>query len=255
MSDIRFLLKFGEREYMERFACGNLYFSNAITFRYYEEQLRIKGQGDRLEGGSMMHTHNLTIKDNVSGETVKSGVSGSFPVHYDPANLIPVFCMFCCFDKDCSINTNGSQSISLSDDIKQNIITHFPKADTVAIVDNPYEFIDAVRGSFDTECKSDIVNYFHVYGIEGKGGTALDKRYMEYLTQDTPKEKVEGGTAYSFNARYVYRSLLCKDVFFNKEQEYRFLLPDIELDEPKEFSVKLCERIELQDLDSFFGNK
>ena len=60
MNDIKFFLKFGEREHLEGLQKGELYFSNAKTFRYYEEKLLIKGQGDQLEGGSMFIANNLS---------------------------------------------------------------------------------------------------------------------------------------------------------------------------------------------------
>lgn len=41
MNDIKFFLKFGERKHLEGLQKGELYFSNAKTFRYYEEMIDI----------------------------------------------------------------------------------------------------------------------------------------------------------------------------------------------------------------------
>ena len=41
MDEIKFFLKFGERKHLEDLQKGNLFFSNAQTFRYYEEKLFI----------------------------------------------------------------------------------------------------------------------------------------------------------------------------------------------------------------------
>lgn len=70
------------------------------------------------------------------------------------------------------------------------------------------------------------VNYFNLYGFDSEYGKSMDIRYFKYLAQDKELQKVPGGTQYIFSANYVYRSLLCKDEFFVKEQEYRFILPD-----------------------------
>lgn len=80
-----------------------------------------------------------------------------------------------------------------------------------------------------------------------------DLSYFKYLMQDTPPVKMDGKTVYSFNAKYVYRALLCKDVFFANEQEYRFILPDINIVDGREFPVILRETMELHDLSTFFA--
>ncbi len=252
MSEIKFLLKFGEREYLERLQQGYLFFSNALTFRHYEEKLLIKGQGDRLEGGSMIAASSMNMIDNETNEPVFTGVSGNMFLHYEPANLLPVFCVFACFEKDCTTNEDGTLSIKLSEDIKKNIIIHFPKADSVAIIKKPQQFIDDVHSTIGTACKSGLVNYFHLTGFNSEKGISNDLSYFKYLCQDVQPKRVNGRTFYSFNSKYVYRSLLCKDVFFEKEQEYRFTLPQLKLIYPKEFFVTLREYIELQDLNGFF---
>jgi len=48
---------------------------------------------------------------------------------------------------------------------------------------------------------------------------------------------------------------LCKDKFFNKEQEYRFVLPGIKISDPREFKVKLSEEIQLQDIEMFINRE
>lgn len=77
MNDIKFFLKFGERKHLEGLQKGELYFSNAKTFRYYEEKLLIKGQGDQLEGGSMFIANNLTKKNPISQEVEFTGIKGN----------------------------------------------------------------------------------------------------------------------------------------------------------------------------------
>lgn len=253
MDEIKFFLKFGERAHLQSLQRGNLFFSNAVTFRSYEEDLFIRGQGDRLEGSSMITAHNVTMIDNASGEVAFTGIKANMFVHYEPANLLPVFCIFSCFEKDCVQSADGEIVIRLSDEIKENIITHFPKADTVAIIKNPYQFIKDVCATIGHDCKSDLVHYYHLLGFDSEYGTANDLSYFKYLTQDVPPHKENGKTVRSFNAKYVYRSLLCKDVFFQNEQEYRFILPEITIVEAKEFPVKLTEKIELQDLEHFFS--
>lgn len=250
-NEILYFLKFGEREHMEQLAKGYLYFSNAITYRGIEEILMIKGQGDILEGGSKMDSHNMTMIDNETNEPLFQGIRSNMLVHYEPANLLPVFCLFCCFEKDCFTDESGKRTIQLSEEIKRSIIEHFPKADSVAIISNPIQFINDVRNSVRTDCKSGLVNYFHLEGFESEKGIAMDMEYFKYLAQDIPPKKEYGKTVYSFNSKYVYRSLLCKDIFFIGEQEYRFILPKNRILRPQSIPVALKEKVEIESLDEF----
>jgi len=130
---------------------------------------------------------------------------------------------------------------------------HFPNADTVAVIKEPYQFIQDVRSSIGHECKSDLVNYFHLTGFNSDKGLVNDFSYYKYLTQDTPSVDLGGKRAYSFDAKYVYRALLCKDVFFKNEQEYRFILPELNITEGRVFPVNLNTAIELYDINEFFS--
>ena len=45
MDGVKYLLKFGEKQHLDSFANGNLYFSNAETFPEYRKQAtKIKGK-------------------------------------------------------------------------------------------------------------------------------------------------------------------------------------------------------------------
>jgi len=248
MKRIKYLLKFGERKYLERLVDGKMYFSSAINFRKIEEELFIKGQGDKLEGGSVLYGQRATMTDLSTNETINIPDKFSIPIYYEPADKLPVFCLLACFEDDC-INGEGYElDIALSDDIKEDIKNHFPKADSVAIIRNPQEFIQDIHSTIGYECKSDLVNYFHLYGYQTDNGNTNDLEYFKYLAQDTPEVRLEKGKRTVFDAKFVFRSLLCKDVYFSKEQEYRFILTTVNIDEPREFDVKIRSDIELVDI-------
>lgn len=253
MEKIVCFLKFGEKEHMKGLARGEMFFSNALQFRQIEEELLIKGQGDKLEGGSIIHSQNMTMVDNGTQEIVMNGEKGNMLVHYEPANLLPVYCLFACYESDCTLNEDGQLEFHFSEETKLNIREHFPKADSVAIIKNPELFVSNVKTSLKTECVSGKVNYFNLLGMDSDKGMANDIRYFKYLTQDIPPQKVDGGMKYTFSAKYVYRSLLCKDVFFEKEQEYRFILPKDKISSGTIYLINLEENISVIDLDIFFG--
>lgn len=253
MDKIICLLKFGEKEHMEGLARGEMYFSNALSFRQIEEKELIKGQGDKLEGGSSIQAQDVTMIDNESNDIVCSGIRGNFLVHYEPANLLPVYCLFACYEKDCTLHDDGTLEFHFSEEIKDNIKKHFPKADSVAIIRKPDVFIANVKAAIGTESVSGLVNYFKLYGFDSAKGKANDLQYFKYLTQDIPPQKVEGGLKYTFSAKYVYRSLLCKDVFFKNEQEYRFILQNDKISKGTIYPIKPEQTISVVGLKEFFG--
>lgn len=254
MDNIVYFLKFGERSHVEHFVKQNVYCSNAITLRGIETDMLIKGQGDRFEGGSSLFAQRFAMLENDTNEVKIAGQNGRMIVHYEPADKIPVFCLFSVFPKDCYVDEAGNKRIKLSDELKDTIRNHFPKADAVAIVKQPERLVDDIRKSIGYNIKAELVHYFNIeHGYDSESSTmpAMDLEYFKYLSQDTSPQKINGGEVYTFNADYVFRALFCKDVFFTQEQEYRLLLPDIKIEVGQSFPVTLTEELEVCWLDDF----
>lgn len=175
-------------------------------------------------------------------------------IRVEPAEKMPVFCMFAVYEEDCKVNDDRNMVINLSDEKKQTIRKHFPNADSVAIIPNPEMFIEDIRNSIGTEIKAESVHYFHIdKGFETKDGqTAMDMEYLKYLMQDAPPAKVDGATRYTFYTDFAFRVLFCKDVFFEKEQEYRIVLPNEKIEIGKSYAVQLLSDYEIYDLNTFF---
>ena len=248
MSEIKYLLKFGRKAHIKEFVEGSLFCSNAETFWGIEENLKIKGQGDILEAGSRMFAQKLAIQAHGTNETTIINMNANVLVHFEPAKKIPVFCLFAVYDDDCVLTESGDTVISLSEETQKTIREHFPNADSVAIISNPEQFLEDVCTSIGTRVEHEAVHYFHIdKGLEVDGGkqTAMDMEYMKYLMQDVPPVKENGKKKYVFRAEYVYRSLFCKDVYFEDEQEYRIVLPDDEITEGTHYPVKLSEDIKV----------
>lgn len=256
MSEIKFLLKFGKREHLESLVEGNVYCSNAITFWGIEDKLKIKGQGDILEAGTRMFAEKMIMQHPDTKEVIAEFGKANGLMRVEPAEKMPVFCMFAVYEEDCKVDEHGNTIINLSSDKKQTIREHFPNADAVAVIPNPEAFIEDISKSIGTDIKAGKVNYFHIdKGYETKDGrTAIDMEYMKYLMQDAAPEKVDGGTRYVFYADYAFRVLFCKDVFFEQEQEYRIVLPKEKIEVGKSYPVQLSTDYEIYDLNTFFEN-
>ena len=254
MSDVKFLLKFGKKEHIQQFVAGSLFCSNAATFWGIEKDLKIKGQGDVLEAGSRMFAQKLAIQPHGSDETTIINMKSNSLVHYEPAENIPVFCLFSVFEEDCTSEADGNLKMVLSNKTKAAIRGHFPNADSVAIITNPEQFLEDVEKTIGYPIKHELVHYFNIdkgYNACEGGATAMDMEYMMYLVQDVPPVIENGMKRYVFHADYVYRVLFCKDVFFEDEQEYRIVLPDEKITKGTHFPVQLSEDIEIRSLDEF----
>lgn len=256
MAEIKYLLKFGEREHMESLVNGNIYCSNAITFWEIEDKLKIRGQGDILEAGTRIFAQKMIMQHLDTNEVIAEFGKAKGLVRIEPAEKMPIFCMFAVYEDDCKMDNNGKVVISLSEEKKHTIRKHFPNADAVVIVPNPDGFIEDIRKSIGTDLKAESVHYFHIDKGLGTNDrqTAIDMEYMKYLMQDAPPVKVDGATRYTFYEDYAFRVLFCKDVFFDKEQEYRIVLPNEKIENGKSYPVNLSTKYEICDLNNFFQN-
>lgn len=254
---IQYLLKFGKKAHVEEFAAGILFCSNAATYWGIEKDLKIKGQGDILEAGSRMFAQKTVIQPYDTNEITIFDFNTNPLVHFAPAKLIPVFCLFAVYDDDCTIDEQGNAKIMISASKQRIIREHFPNADSVGIISEPEQFLNDITNSVGTRVIHEPVHYFHIdKGLEVNGGrqTAMDMEYLKYLTQDATPKKENGTETRSFKAAYVFRALLCKDVFFRDEQEYRIVLPDEMIAHGTKYPVKLSNPVTVLSLDEFFYN-
>ena len=244
-------MKFGEYEHMKALARGEMYFSNALNFRKIEENELIRGQGDKLEGGTSIKVKNMKVTDNVSNDTLHSNIAGSLCIFYDGVKQLPVYSLFACNEKDCTLHNDGTLEFHFTDETKKSIRKHFPKADSVAIIKNPDKFITNVKETIGTESVSELVNYFNFYGFDTKD-RVNNMEYIIYLTQDVPWQKVGNEWKCTIDEKYAFRSLLCKDKFFENEQEYRFILPNDIITGGTIYPIRLDQTISVVNLEEFF---
>ncbi len=254
MNRIRFFLKFGQREHLESFVKGNLYCSNAQTFRGIEDNLKIKGQGDKLEAGTRLFAQKVSIQALDAEKAISLNGFSSISLHFESIEKIPIFCMFAVFDSDCENRADGTTIIRLSEETKTCIHSHFPKADSVAIITNPDGFLTDVSSSIGQRIEHSLVQYFRLdSGYKSETGrTSMDGNYIKYIMQGKPPEIDGNKRIYLFDEECIHRALFCKDVFFSDEQEYRIILPDDEIINGKSYPVKLNEFISIVPLEQFF---
>ena len=99
--------------------------------------MKIKGQGDILEAGTRMFAQKMIMHNPDTKEIIAEYGKSNGLMRVEPAEKMPVFCMFAVYEEDCKIDNDRTVSINLSDDKKQTIRDHFPNIDSVAIIPNP----------------------------------------------------------------------------------------------------------------------
>jgi hypothetical protein len=239
------LIKFIESKYLDSFLQGNLYFSNAKIYRNLEEKQQQKGQGDKLEGILNFTGYNTTMQSNDNPSKIyklpdKIDFTSCFPY----IDNKPVFCLFACNANDCQTTETGSVYLKFNEETKKQIQRDFPKSDKAIIIKNPKNFITKIMQKFNIT-KVDKVSYFHC-----NTETALSEEMLNYICQSaknagiiSPTEVIMYGICpttkeikYLITTNNVWRLLFCKDNYFKGQQEFRIILPNENIFEPKEYN-------------------
>ena len=238
-----------------------MWFSTAETFHQIEDNL-VRGQGDKLEAGMFISATKVQYTPcNTDVTTELSGGEYNFNIYIESVKKTPVFCLFACYDKD--IDAFGN--IQLTEDIRNSILEHFPEADAVAVIQDPDRFIKNVLkcirrigDDMHLDCRADSVRYFNMCGIntmlsDGKSVKANDMEFWKFIIQDHEPEKEGSRVKYTVYESDAWRHLLCKDVFFQQEQEFRFILPNEKIDGGGLYKIDVPEKVHIIDLDEFFS--
>jgi hypothetical protein len=237
----KYLLKFGEKEYMDLFTNGEMYFSHAKRFAEIEDEL-VKGQGDKLEGKAVIKVTHVKASEYDNPENsfeLKVG-DGMITMMAEYVRNMPVFCLTGVYENDFQISIEND--VLINSDILNTMVAHFPKADTVVVIKNPSKFIDKIEAEFTGKVVHGDVKYvtMNPVGIE----------WIRFVHENNV-EKVEGGTKYSMTTDNAHRMLLCKDKYFIDEKEYRFILPDERIDNPKTYYFSKLANTEVMSFDDF----
>jgi len=236
-------IKFGERKYMKSLYNGEFYFSNAKKFAEIEDEL-VRGQGDKLEGKAKVNATHMKMTDNDTGASFETKVGDFVTIGAETVKFKPVYCMtaFTCAETSMYEDAENFK-IDFSTELKETIRRHFPKADTAVIFPNPARLINKMEEAYNTRLEHGLVKYFNMYPV------GMD--WVEFVNK---KEKIEKGTKYSLSYNDAYKMLLCKDLYFKNEKEYRFILADDAILEPEVKPVNDVGEVHIMGLSDLFNN-
>jgi len=242
-NNILLFAKFGERQYMERLADGEVYFSLADKFIKQEQEQQQKGQGDAFEGRMNIMAFDVKMYDPDTNELLYEIPNVNLNLGFEYVANMPIFCLTAGYSSDCDFVADNRCVIKFSKDKEKIIREHFSKADTALIIKKPDLFIQDVQEAFTVLCYADTVKYFDM--------SVLTTDRMNYL-QTGSLEKIKV-SSFSMTVDNIYRHLYCKDNFFKDQAEFRFVVPKLHIDKPQTFNIKMRSDIQLFDLDEFFN--
>lgn len=224
-NDILFLIKFGKRDHLQEICDGFIRFSPSQQYVDQEIKTHDKGQGDMLEGkmklqvssAKMYHPETNELLVGITKPTV-------FTISIQDVNNMPIVCFFSGTNKDCMVDAcTGRNKIFLKEEIIETIKNDFHYPDSALIIFEPSKFISNVNKALNT--------------------TSNNVRYYDYSIQTLQQYQFlcsgsETGTVGTMTYENRYRHLLCKDIAFANQQEYRFIKLDELIGEAKKYPIK-----------------
>lgn len=211
----RVLIKYGEKEHLEKIEEGKIRFAPSQVYVKMEEDLHNKGQGDLLEGKLVFHAEGLKLTRTDTGETIALSGKQRLLFNAPDINNMPVFCISE-YGED---YFTDDDKLCIPQDKINSIKKDFPNATYALIVLDADDFINSVRCAGGHAIESDSIHYFDY--------ETNNLRMMSFLS--TGNEDIslfDSKATLSVSYENRYRILLCKDTEFSNQDEYRFVVKD-----------------------------
>jgi hypothetical protein len=235
-----FMIKYGKEEHLKQIVDGSLRFAPSQTYVKMEELLHNKGQGDLLDGKMKIRFESAKMYDPDTNE-----LKGEIPncvatISIQDVNDMPIFCIshYGVDDTECYKNIR-SYKISLRQDNLNCIKQDFSEATHALIILEPDKFIAGVQAIKGHQIIHDQIRYYN-YDSDSL------QMYM-YLATGNTEEKFNERLTLTYENRY--RHLLCKDIDFEKQQEYRFIVLDDLITKPVFYDYEFSSEYVLVPID------
>jgi len=211
------MIKYGKESHLQQIVNGKVRFSPSQTYIKIEEAQHNKGQGDLLEGKMKLKIERARLHDPDTDKLIGVLPAGTILVSIQDVNNMPVFCLSQYGNEDIINYVDDSNyKIALTREKLECIETDFLDATHALIILEPEKFVDNMMHIDSHSIFNDEIKYYD-YDINPL------QMYM-YLT--TGQTDIQTNTSISMIYENRYRHLLCKDISFSKQQEYRFIVLD-----------------------------
>lgn len=216
------MIKYGKEEHLKQIVNGKLRFTPSETYINIEKNQHNKGQGDLLEGKMVIHIEHANLHDLENPNNTYKLTKNKIILSIQDVTKMPVFCLSYYEDNYISQIQNESY-IKLNEQHIDSLEKDFPEATHALIILEPKRFIHDVTGVSNHRIIGDYIHYYD-YSIN-------TLQMLMFLTTGSEEynKKVSHFTMLDKNG---YRHLLCKDISFQNQREYRFICLDELVDHP-----------------------
>lgn len=195
-----FFIKYGEKEHLQQIVDGKLRFTPSQTYIKIEEKQHNKGQGDLLEGRMKIKIEGARMYHPETNEYLGTLPKSTVVISIQDVSNMPIFCL----------SYYGEESIV--------------DVEGLTTIDIDAEHIDGVKKDF----VSGEIKYYD-YDMNPI------QMYM-FLAMGTEEIQTDKYLSMTYDNRY--RHLLCKDVAFENQREYRFIGLDDLISNPVFYNFK-----------------
>ena len=207
-----FFIKYGEKEHLQQIVDGKIRFTPSQTYIKLEEKQHNKGQGDLLEGKMKIKIESAEMYAPETNEYLGTLPKSTVVISIQDVSNMPVFCLSH-YGKESITDVEGTLIIDIDAEHIDGVKKDFPKAMHALIFFEPEKLISSVEKIEGKHFISDEIKYYD-----------YDKNPIQmYMFLTTGTEKIQTGERLSMTYDNRYRHLLCKDVAFENQREYRFI--------------------------------
>lgn len=240
MNKVRCFLKFGEEQFLSRLLKNKIYFTTAKRCIEYEEKAKKKGVGDQFEAGIGLYSNAPVRLSSQSGSVVIPNFSAI--LRLEPAEGIPIYCVFAVDEEYCTELSDSRFMISLPKDVREWFTEHYPEHTHVTIIQDPDTFCNDVQNTCP-HCVQDFVKY--VNKVPGNPGNHPLQALLDMSHFD-------GQHGYGL-VEDAYKILFKKEQGFSSEHEYRFVLNTEVIAQPEERDVTIHSDIQIVSVNDFWN--
>lgn len=229
------LIKYGPEQWLlDLMNKGAMFFNPAQTFRDIEEKQQLKGQGDKHDSGLHSISKDISIIYQDQSINLNQEIDCSFII--ERAKKTPVFCLKKATDE---FITAKERSI---------LKKQFPNHSHALIIDDESRFLENVRYSFKSRAFAHSVFYqdnFYLDFCEFLHSGCSDIKFYPTRRKNRCFAKIrfednDGAVIRDFviDDSNFYKTMYRKGVDFRNQQEYRIVLPHVQINEGKLFRIK-----------------
>lgn len=219
--DIKFMVKYGKAEHLQQIIDGSLRLTPSQTYIKIEEAQHNKGQGDLLEGKMKIQMESARLYDINTHELIRVLPKSTGVISIQDVSDMPIFCLSH-YGSEYIRENNGNFYIQIDEKHLESIKKDFLDATHALVILEPEKFIYDIKNIEGTEFVCDKIQYYN-YDIN------TIQMYM-FLTNGDTEIKTNKELSMTYENRY--RHLLCKDIAFENQREYRFIGLDELIKEP-----------------------